>query len=139
MRNIIKKAAAIVCSIVAVASITSVGVSAFCSVGYGDYDVNITSSWFSGDSATAYITKCSCDEVNNNLMVWIRAQYKEGDSYVKLPVSGYYYDHQVNCNEAMKTIQHDNITFANARFYAKCGNSNINEDPTYIGEKNASN
>lgn len=137
MGKIIKKMAAIVCSIATVASIASVDVSAYCTKGYDIYSASIVAGKSGEDDmAVARIRKCSCAMVKNNLMVWLRVQYRSGNSYKWIPeYPYYYYDHQVDCYQASKSIQHKNITFSEAIFFATCGNNNIADDPKKVGVK----
>lgn len=98
-----------------------VNVSASASRPYGGYSTTIGSS-----SASATITKCSCNPVNNYLMAAIQIQYKSGDNYYWTPSSSsYYYDEGSDISYAQKTISHSNITYANGWFKARCGSGSI--------------
>ena len=79
--------------------------------------------WFwQTDEAYASLTKCSCSPVDNDLMVWIRIQYKEGNNYYWTPSeSAYYYSHEEDVGSVSRTISEKNITYVYAKYYATCG------------------
>lgn len=88
---------------------------------YGSYDVTITSGLLQ-DTATAYVTKCSCNPVDNYLMAGIQIQYKEGNQYYWTPSSSsYYYKSGTNVDSAQKSISEGDITYAKAWIQARCG------------------
>lgn len=77
-------------------------------------------------SATAYITKCSCSPVDNELMVWIKVQYKDGNNYYWLPSSStYYYAQGTDVAEARKKVSHSGIVHADGTHYARCGSGSL--------------
>lgn len=133
MSKSIKKIAALICSIATVASIASVSVSA-CK-GYGDYDLDYHYGYWAwvDDSSTAWLSRCDCNMVKNNLMVWLHVQYEaEGGSYDWTPgPSTYYFDHNQDCDRVSTTITEHRIKFSEANFYAECG-KNDPTDPPFI-------
>lgn len=125
----IKKIIAIVACVGASIATMSVCASATTAKPYSTYKTSISSGWGSKKTATAYITKCSCNPVNNWLAACIKVQYKDGNNYVWDPVDdeidGYYYQNGYNMNEARISVSHDNITYAKSFFEAKCGTGSM--------------
>lgn len=77
-----KKISAIVAGIVSTVVLSTAGLStnvfATPNKPYDSADVSISSN---ADSATASITRCSCNPVDNYLMAAIRVQYYDGSNY----------------------------------------------------------
>ena len=75
------------------------------------------------DSATASITRCSCNPVDNYLMAGIRVQYYDGNNYCWDPVveNTYYFSEGTNVYSESKSVSRNNINYANGCFLARCG------------------
>ena len=96
-----KKGLALLLVCFALIGTTWLTASATASKPYGSYSTTISSS-----SATARISKCSCNPVNNYLMAAIQVQYKSEGS---------------NTTGVSKTVNESNITYAKGWFKARCG------------------
>lgn len=121
-----KRVIGVICLAVMLVSVLAVGVSAACTQGYGTYDIGVDEAfWFwETDEAYASLTQCSCSPVDNDLMVWIQIQYKEGSYYHWTPSeSAYYYSHEEDVSGVSKTISEKNITYVHAKYYATCGDN----------------
>lgn len=133
-----KKAISMICLIVMLVSALAVGVSAACTIGYDDYTIGVDDAWWvwETDEAYASLTKCDCTPVDNDLMVWIQIQYKEGNNYHWTPSeSSYYYSHDEDVETVSRTITQDNITYVHARYFATCGDNPQNAfDKEYDNE-----
>ncbi len=113
-----------ICLAIMLVSVLAVGVSAACTKGYSNYDIGVNNAfWFwERDKAYASINRCGCSPVDNDLMVWIQIQYKEGNSYQWTPSeSAYYYSHEQNVDSVSRTISEKNITYVHACYFATCG------------------
>lgn len=119
-----KRVIGMICLVVMLVSVFAVGVSAACTRGYSTHTIGVNDAfWFwQTDEAYASLTKCSCSPVDNDLMVWIRIQYKEGNNYYWTPSeSAYYYSHEEDVGSVSRTISEKNITYVYAKYYATCG------------------
>ncbi len=87
---------------------------------YDSADVSISAN---ADSATASITRCSCNPVDNYLMAGIRVQYYDGNNYCWDPVgeNTYYFSEGMNVYSESKSVSRNNINYANGWFLARCG------------------
>ena len=103
-----KKGLALLLVCFALIGTTWLTASATASKPYGSYSTTISSS-----SATARISKCSCNPVNNYLMAAIQVQYPSSSSYV--------YSEGSNTTGVSKTVNESNITYAKGWFKARCG------------------
>ena len=119
-----KKISAIVAGIVSTVVLSTAGLStnvfATPNKPYDSADVSISSN---GNSATASITRCSCNPVDNYLMAAIRVQYYDGSNYHWDPEgeNTYYFSKGTNVYSESKSISRKNINYANGWFVAKCG------------------
>ena len=112
-----KKGLALLLVCFALIGTTWLTASATASKPYGSYSTTISSSL-----ATARISKCSCNPVNNYLMAAIQVQYKSGDNYYWYPSSSsYVYSEGSNTTGVSKTVNESNITYAKGWFKARCG------------------
>ena len=119
-----KKISAIVGGIVSTVVLSTAGLStnvfATPNKPYDSADVSISSN---ADSATASITRCSCNPVDNYLMAAIRVQYYDGSNYHWDPEgeNTYYFSEGTNVYSESKSISRKNINYAKGWFVAKCG------------------
>ena len=119
-----KKISAIVAGIVSTVVLSTAGLStnvfATPNKPYDSADVSISAN---ADSATASITRCSCNPVDNYLMAAIRVQYYDGSNYHWDPEgeNTYYFSKGTNVYSESKSISRKNINYANGWFVAKCG------------------
>lgn len=90
---------------------------------YGSYTTTITDGWwFFKDTATATISKCSCNPVDNYLMAGIAIQYlSDGNYYWSPDEDVYYYNSGENTSEESVSTSEANITYAEAWYQARCG------------------
>ena len=108
-----KKISAIVAGIVSTVVLSTAGLStnvfATPNKPYDSADVSISSN---ADSATASITRCSCNPVDNYLMAAIRVQYYDGSNYHWDPEgeNTYYFSEGTNVYSESKSISR-NIAF----------------------------
>lgn len=106
-------------------SVGGLAVSAACS-GYGSYKIGVTDAIIPFDDDTAYasLTKCSCNPVDNELMVWIHVQnYENGNYYWTPGQTTYYYSKGTDTASVERTIKEYNITYVYAKYFATCGSN----------------
>lgn len=61
-------------------------------------------------------------------MVWLHVQYHSENNYYWEPgASTYNYDHELNTDKVSVSIVQDGITYAEAKYFAKCGNNAQNQ------------
>lgn len=74
------------------------------------------------DKATATITACDCNPMENYLMASLKIQYQNGDNINWSPESGttYYYSSDENTTQESQPITKANITYAKGWFVAEC-------------------
>lgn len=112
-------AASVITTMLLSTAVLSTNVFATPTTPYGAACVYIASD---GKSATAFITKCSCNPVNNHLMAAIQVQYSVGNNYYWTPSENtYYFSEGSNVASEQKTISVDNINYARGWFLARCG------------------
>lgn len=102
---------------------------------YGEYHIEIDDGEFI-DTATAYVTKCSCNPVDNYLMAGIQVQYLVGNEYKWTPgEKTFYYNSGTNIARAERKISKGQINYAKAWIQARCGDGNmISRYPTDTNE-----
>ena len=111
---------------IVIASLTAIGISASCVNGYSTYSIGVDDAFWpwAKDEAYATLERCSCTPVDNQLMVWIQAQYKEDGVYKWTPSeSDYYFSKETNVDKVERTIKEDDITYVHALYFAICGDN----------------
>lgn len=88
------------------------------------------------DKATATITACDCNPVDNHLMASIKVQYQNGDNINWNPESGttYYYSSDDNTAKESRSISKANITYAKGWFTAECHSNGKNASADFFLE-----
>ena len=113
-------------SVLLIATISSIYgiVSSACSAGMGTKTlVHVPGTLFVDEKVTATVYKCSCNPVDNHLGILLRCQYRSGNDYINDPVGDNVYYVVSGDNVASQTLSicHNNINYAKAKFYGRCG------------------
>ena len=74
------------------------------------------------DQGYSYISKCSCNPVDNYLYAGVRVQYYNGNNYIWDPASSlnYYYSEGYDVSYRDASCSHININYADGYFKARC-------------------
>lgn len=120
-----KKIATIICAALILVSVCAFSVFA-CADACANTSLTVEevgSLWWKKERATATLTKCNCNPVDNTLKVWLRVQYKDGNNYLWAPAGDgiFYYTEQEDAAEASLYIEQDNITYALGVYEGRCG------------------
>ncbi len=121
MTNICKKVAAIII-LTTMLLIMSITALASANKPYTTYYTTINHYSNSLDSGYSYISKCSCNPVDNYLYAGVRVQYREGTNYYNDPVSQYVYYYSDGNDVSYRDVScyHYNINYAWGYFKARC-------------------
>ena len=118
------KVLAVLILVVMLVSALSIVVFATPVVPYGSYGTSLSIGWFGGaDTASASITRCSCQPIDNYLMVWMNYQFRSGQNYVWSPgptEAEYYYSEANNIESVGLSYSEHYIYVVNGLFWARC-------------------
>ena len=116
----VKRMLALLLATLTLASLFAVAAFATPSKPYGNYDVTISDGLFK-DTATAFISRCSCIPVDNYLKASIQVQYKEDGGYHWLPSeTSVYFQEETNKDSASVSVTQKNIVYADGMLRARC-------------------
>ncbi len=126
-----KKKLATLAAIMMMATVSTT-ISYACVSGYGTASINVIEAFWpwESDKAEAEMTRCSCNPVDNDLMVWLHVQYRSGNNYYWDPgETTYVYDHDTDTDSVYISITRsgNTIRYAQAKYFAKCGTNATNE------------
>lgn len=118
------KVLAVLILVVMLVSALSIVVFAKPEAPYSDNGLSLSIGWFGGaDTASAFITRCSCLPVINYLAVHLNCQYEDGNDNIWDPGpdgSRYTMSSGNDVNEISLSKSHHYIQYTSAMFNAQC-------------------